>query len=119
MGKHTPDPWIEIYDDDYSCVNITTEYRDGSIIPICRVDVGFVGEIEDEQRENIKLIKAAPDLLAALKDLLGDRHSVQGGICQVCGRDYLPEMIDGDCPSEDCPSFIARAAIALAEAVQS
>jgi hypothetical protein len=58
--------------------------------------------------------KAVPELLEALIDLLGDRPSVQGGICQHCGRDYIGDMIEGDCPSDDCPSFKARAAIAKA-----
>lgn len=60
--------------------------------------------------------QAAPKLLAALKDLLGDRPSVQGGICQHCGRDYIGDLIEGDCPSDDCPSYHARTAIGEAEA---
>ena len=61
-----------------------------------------------------RLRQAAPILLEALKDLLGDRPSVQGGVCQHCGRDYIDEFLTGDCPSDDCPSFHARAAIAKA-----
>ena len=54
------------------------------------------------------------ELLAALTDLLGDRPSVQGGICQHCGRDYIGDILEGDCPSDDCPSYEARALIAKA-----
>ena len=56
------------------------------------------------------------EMLAALKDLLGDRSSVQGGICQHCGRDYIGDVLEGDCPSDDCPSYAARAIIAKSEA---
>ena len=35
-----------------------------------------------------RLRKAASELLNALKDLLGDLPSVQGGVCQHCGREY-------------------------------
>jgi hypothetical protein len=60
-----------------------------------------------------RLRDAAPALLAALKDLLGDLPSVQQGICRHCGREY-EHIQSGDCPSDDCPSFHARAAIAAA-----
>jgi hypothetical protein len=64
--------------------------------------------------------RAAAKMLAALKDLLGDRPSVQDFQCRRCGRDYhdIDEFAieTGDCPSDDCPSYQARAAIAEAEA---
>lgn len=63
--------------------------------------------------DQARLRKAAPLLLEALKDLLGDLPSVQEGICRHCGRDY-DDIQSGDCPSDDCPSFHARAAIAKA-----
>jgi hypothetical protein len=56
----------------------------------------------------------APELLEALRDLLGDRPDVQGGVCQTCGRDYIPEILEGPCPADDCPAYKARAAIAKA-----
>lgn len=52
--------------------------------------------------------------LAALEGILGDRPSVQGGICQHCRRDYSGDILEGDCQSDDCPSFKARAAMAKA-----
>jgi hypothetical protein len=58
---------------------------------------------------------AAPKLLEALQDVLGDRPSVQGGICQHCGRDYISEFMEGDCDSDDCAGVKARIVIAQAK----
>ncbi len=62
------------------------------------------------------------DLIAALEDLKGDRPEVLGGVCQHCGRNYLSgddlEILEGDCPSDDCPAYIARTAIAKARGQQ-
>ena len=78
---------------------------------------------DDEYRHSVtidfepeRLRKAAPDLLAALIDLLGDLPSVQHGQCLHCGREYH-DIEQGACPSDDCPSFHARAAIAKATAI--
>jgi len=54
-------------------------------------------------------------LLAALKDLLGDRPDVQDSRCIRCGRYYRGDIESGDCPSDDCPAYAARSAIAAAE----
>ena len=82
----------------------------------------------DEEYEQSRIIdfeperqrRAARKMLAALKDLLGDRPSVQDFQCIRCGRDYhdIDEWAieTGECPSDDCPSYHARAAIAEAEA---
>lgn len=63
--------------------------------------------------DDARLREAAPALLKALKDLLGDLPSVQEGVCRHCGREY-EDIQNGNCPSDDCPSFHARAAIAQA-----
>ena len=75
-----------------------------------------------------RLIAAAPALLAALKDLLGISVDIVAGeerdTCRHCGRDYTEDNMEeaekGNdplylCPSDDCPGYIARHAIALAE----
>lgn len=35
-------------------------------------------------------------------------NTVKDGVCQQCGRDYRSddelEIINGDCPSDDCPA---------------
>ena len=70
-----------------------------------------------------KIAAAAPDLLAALKDLLGDQPFIQETgdpqaaffHCIHCGREYgagMDESAD-DC-DDDCPGMIAREAIAKA-----
>jgi hypothetical protein len=61
-----------------------------------------------------QLLASAPDMLEALKDLLGDIQFTPddaGGVqCNHCGRFYdEPELFF--CPSDDCPSFKARAII--------
>jgi hypothetical protein len=71
---------------------------------------------EGEFQEYKTLQDLQLELLEALRDLLGDRPDVQGGICQRCGRDYIGDFIEGDCPSDDCPAYRARAAIAKATA---
>ena len=73
--------------------------------------IHFTGSREVPAR--LRVMHAAPELLRALEDLLGDLPSVQGGVCQHCGREYQ-DIFSGDCPSDDCPSFKARAAIAKA-----
>jgi hypothetical protein len=69
------------------------------------------------QSEEYRLREAAPKLLAALRNLLGDLPPVRAGVCHCCGRDYRGEdpVPDGECSSDDCPDTIARAAIAEAE----
>jgi hypothetical protein len=49
-----------------------------------------------------------PQLFEALADLLGDGSDVQDGQCVRCGREYH-DVADGDCPSDDCPSYRTRA----------
>ena len=74
---------------------------------------------------------AYPALLAALKDLLGISVDIVAGeerdTCRHCGRDYTEDNMEeaekGNdplylCPSDDCPGYIARHAIALAEGTQ-
>ena len=70
-----------------------------------------------------RIRRAAPALLEALIDLLGDRPSVQHGQCVWCGRDYRtddPEfdIQTGYCPSDDCPSHKARTIITELAAIR-
>jgi hypothetical protein len=84
---------------------------------------GRIASLE-QQIANRQLITAAPELLEALIDLLGDQPSVQHGQCLHCERDYRDtnpdfEIETGDCLSGDCPSYKARAAIAKARRAAS
>ena len=74
MSKHTPGPWkyrgdlIGIMDD-----SDTQSY--GSIRVICRIDDW---DFKDQARANGHLIAAAPELLEALKGLIGVISETRG-----------------------------------------
>lgn len=58
-----------------------------------------------------RLFEAAPDLLAALEDLVSNTIPDDGIVCTFCGR-----VLDGyPCTSDDCMGVQARAAIAKAQ----
>jgi hypothetical protein len=79
------------------------------------IQAGERDEVYEERHAEWQAIRpllvAAPDLLEALENILGDRPDIQGGSCRRCGRDYRGEIITGNCPSDDCPAYIARVAI--------
>jgi hypothetical protein len=103
MSKHTPGPW------HYAECQMGTPF----------VDTESVGDLLaaalplDEEKANARLIAAAPDLLAALEDMIGH--------CQGCngkGRCYgpvpgSPGSYASNQPCQDCSD--ARAAIAKAK----
>lgn len=60
------------------------------------------------------LIAAAPELLAALIDVLGDRDGDGDGCCRFCGRDLSEAEDEMFCTADDCAGFMARTAIARA-----
>ena len=70
MSEHTPGPW------HYGGIARIYAYHEGphkflhsrvvSLVPAAELENG-----EDERRANARLIAAAPELLAALKDLYG------------------------------------------------
>ena len=73
-----------------------------------------------DEGTNLEKATAAPAMYEALKDLIGDLGDLHGGSiaelqCHWCGRDYEDEEAGGLCPSDDCPGYIARQAIAQAE----
>jgi|SanBayMetagenome_1026888.scaffolds.fasta_scaffold00750_8 hypothetical protein len=62
MSKHTPGPWF------YAESEVGTPFVDSESVG----DLSAVALPLDEQKANAHLIAAAPDLLAALEDLLPD-----------------------------------------------
>ena len=69
MTNYTEDRWI-IREGDFTEAEfvITTEGReDNGVVPICEINCDFEGKVGIEQKANVKLLRAAPELLQALK----------------------------------------------------
>ena len=119
MTGHTPGPWKTDTSHAHEWEGITIWAGDVVIAHV-------VSDQHGQEHGNARLIASAPALLAALKDLLGDKPDfVQDAAarmadefeCRHCGRAYAPVDIPEtvlDC-SEDCPGRIARQAILDAE----
>lgn len=105
LVKHTPGPWFGQagFSDD---VEITAESREG-MVAICSMELGFTGRIGVEQEANARLIAAAPDLLEALEQLLGNAE-----IARFHLKDTEEGMIVGSTLFDTIQQ--ARAAIARA-----
>ncbi len=94
MSGHTPGPWLA--DDGEGGDWVVAAESDGDVIAPLFMATGHY----DDAKANAYLIAAAPDLLAALRDL-------------------MPLMAECDCINSDrqqplCPCRAARAAIAKA-----
>lgn len=113
QGKHTPGPWMVL---DQPHADTFTFFVGAEGRAIASV-FSHPGQKPKEaaiaqESADARLIAAAPDLLAALKDLL-PLARIKGHRCPSCGRDNSGH---GDaCTSDDCPGVMARAAIARAE----
>ena len=112
MCQHTPGPWhaalgLKLISDVYA-VGVNGQ----------RV---FIAECAT-QRDAL-LIAAAPAMYEALLSILPATDIVGGqetDNCRWCGRDYTDHAVEtGEtlelCSSDDCPGYIARAALAQAE----
>ena len=105
--SHTPGPWVKDYGATLGHIKTTSPTVADGTPTVARYDIGrqfpdvtFAISIE-EQEANGHLIAAAPDLLAALKDLLA-----------ACDFDAMGQPFEeGECPACDR----ARAVIAKAE----
>lgn len=71
MTERTPGEWTVVERDDEDVLEITCDAR-LSRTPIASIAIGWDGPIEAEQHANAHLIAAAPDLLEALEDHVGD-----------------------------------------------
>lgn len=95
MSKHTPGPWV-----------LRTRERWGPTVRVGDLYVWLAGIVPSSERPgeheaNARLIAAAPDLLASLKEMLD-----KGEGCAACGF---------GAPGCGCRYERARAAIAKAE----
>ena len=116
MSDHTPGPWT------YN----GTAFYDSDNNEVVGVNVSMYDDGEEDadikvSASDARLIAAAPDLLHALKDLLGEGPDIyvteKGEVCIGCGRDYSDDEAwdEAYCMSDDCLRTMARAAIAKAE----
>lgn len=69
MSNHTKGPWIAMEGFSSEVVITSQDRVEKSLVSICEMDVHFEGDIGAEQKANTHLITAAPDLLAALREL--------------------------------------------------
>ena len=91
---------------------------------IADVNLCRTNDAQDVDGEaNAHLIAAAPAMYEALLSILPATDIVSGqetDNCRWCGRDYTDHAVEtGEtlelCSSDDCPGYIARAALAQAE----
>lgn len=130
-AKHTPGPWkvdpaylSEVQTaDEKTIASCWHEHADGAQITV----TGVLACGLEESAANARLIASAPDLLAALKELLAETEAntcqheslTRGGaiwtICTDCGRKWADDD-GGFVPTKDtAPVAKARAAIRQAE----
>ncbi len=114
--KHTPGPW-EVNKSDKCLIMVSKEISPRVTQPIADV------QYNKERYANAHLIAAAPAMYEALLSILPATDIVSGqetDNCRWCGRDYTDHAVEtGEtlelCSSDDCPGYIARAALAQAE----
>lgn len=79
--KHTPGPW-ELVENSWAITTIYAPDRQGMI---CELTIGeddategTQEEAEAKQAANARLIVAAPNLLAAIEQISGQLHNIEG-----------------------------------------
>ena len=102
---HSPGPWRDVATETINGEPTVWETRNLH---------GTIAEIWSHDADDARLIAAAPALLAALQDVVGERCSDDdsNGHCVWCGRDL--EAAQQFCDGDDCAGQLARAAIAKA-----
>ena len=109
MSKHTPGPWKAHFNVPFAAIEghiIKTDY--GAQCPIASLWVGGGTEGKPRQIANSHLIAAAPELLAACKDLLSE-HKAMNEILISTGH--------GATTNSTSPAGMAFAAITKAESL--
>ena len=71
MSKHTPGPWTVYEDAEEPTFTVQHEIAPSYYIPIWG-KLFASNPPSDEDKANIQLIKAAPDMLEALEDIIAD-----------------------------------------------
>ena len=103
MPRHTPGPWL--YDDTRTHYEQDVIRHNGVVI--ARIPPATVGCGPDTKKDNARLIAAAPELLAALEELLAVSPR-----CHYC-NDHIQGCDRCDTPY---PQYVtARAVIAKAK----
>lgn len=112
---HTALPWL--YDSQTAEIYIADdEHEPCDVI----ADMEVLKTPSDHANANGEFIVLACnshyEFLEALEGIIGDAPDIEGGICRHCGRDYLgvdeDAILSGNCPADDCPGFLGRAALA-------
>lgn len=108
----TPGPWIVA--DGWPGEmekKITTDDRDDSAtVAICQMDVDFIGPIGEEQEANARLIAAAPELYAAVENLIAaitPLHNAHFQIERECISDR--DVEDAQAAVRDAELVLAKA----------
>lgn len=70
MATHTPGPWVaDFHNEQRDGGRFITHVRGGNqLVPIAAVPTGVEGYGREEGRANARLIAAAPDMLAQLRN---------------------------------------------------
>jgi hypothetical protein len=77
MSKFTKGPWVKDYNGAHGHIKSTAEHPDMRTPTVARYDVAVITVSKEEEEEaNGKLIAAAPDLLAALQEIIA-RNEIQ------------------------------------------
>ncbi len=114
MASNGSITWFAHYDADQECYDIATSEKpdeDGSFEKVIATVWANRPSLKATANQDARLIAAAPELLAALKDII-DNSLIVEDICPFCGRDVTDDGVK--CMASDCMSVIARAAIAKA-----
>ncbi len=101
---HTPGPWL-VFDDLPGGFDIICPDQTGTV---AHVAARRPGE-EEIERANAALIAAAPDLLAALKDLWGYVQDLQNSNPGYLGKLALQDYARLNRALGDAPAAIAKA----------
>lgn len=90
--KHTPRPWL--FDEGRDAITTHNRITNGET-RIATVELGWAEPLESEQIANARLIAAAPDLLAALKDARDTIHMLvnsRGFECEGTAEEWTVDF---------------------------